>query len=118
MKNRNRRLLLMVLATVLIGTIGLSPVVRAQSSSNFDLGCWGITLSGDQRQSPTFTIRDTVGEWAGGSATSPTVIVRSGHVQNWSTLYTVTPGPPPTPDAFQLYLPIIGKNIRVIRSCS
>lgn len=116
---RRRKLWLVLLLAIITGTVIVSSTALAQSSSSFDLGCWGITISGDQRQSPTFILRDTVGEWAGGIATSPTVIVRGGHIQDWSTLYAVTPpAPPPPPDAFQLYLPIAGKNLRVVRSCS
>ncbi len=127
---RSRKFVLIVLAlfAVLIasglGGFSLAPAALAQSSTSYDLGCWGLFVSGDTRQSPTYRLRDVVGQWAGGTSTSPAVIVRGGYVQNWASLYTtpiaesmaVEPKAGDPAD-WQLYLPLVTKQILVFRTC-
>ncbi|MBX3012747.1 MAG: hypothetical protein KF832_14620 [Caldilineaceae bacterium] len=115
----SKRFFLTLLIIALLAVALWHKPVLAQASLTFDLGCWGITVGGAVRQSPNFTLHDTTGQWASGVATSPNAIVRGGHVQDWGTIFTTPdPVPPPTPSAFQIYLPVIGNNLRVVRSCA
>lgn len=118
---RSRKLIIGLLALLILVSVSLShtvDVAQAQSSPGFDLGCWGVFVSGNLRQSPNYTLHDAVGQWSGGISTTPTVSLRGGYVQDWATL-DAPPAvqPTPLPQALQFYLPSIARQVRIIRTC-
>jgi len=95
--------------------------VLAQASANFDLGCWGVqTTAGGEQQSPNFRLVYALGQVTAGGAESPNARLRIGYIQDWRTLQPATPTPGPTvePGAERIYLPFIGRYVRLIRSCA
>lgn len=116
-----RQLILGGLALLLLVRLGLGTVTDqafAQSSPSFDLGCWGVFVGGGLRQSTNYKLYDAVSQWSGGIATSPTVIIRGGFVQNWSALYAPpTVQPTPVSQVLQFYLPIVARQVRIVRTC-
>ena len=78
-----------------LAALGITTLALAQSSTFFDLGCWGtFTNGGSVRSSPNFKIQDAVGQMAVGATSSQLSILHSGHVhQFFSTVTTTTPSP-------------------------
>ena len=105
---------------VLFVMLSASGLVLAQSSANFDLGCWGVfTTTGGETTSATFRLSTTVGGVVAGTVDSPNVRVRIGYLQDWRTLQPVVPTPEPTvtPGGLNVYLPIVSRYVHITRSC-
>lgn len=111
----------MVALLVLLVALSASSLALAQASSRFDLGCWGaLTTAGGEQQTPNFRLTYTVGQVTAGGAASPHVQIRIGYSQDWRTLQPAipTPGPTITAGTESVYLPLIGRYVPIIRSCS
>ncbi|MFN8490243.1 MAG: hypothetical protein U0350_21830 [Caldilineaceae bacterium] len=109
----------LVLFIIVVGALSITSLALAQSSQNFDLGCWGaVNSGGDRRQSTSVIIQDAVGQWTGGVASSANVVLRGGYVQNWVAQPTPTPQPTVLPSGEQKsYLPWIANYVSIVRFC-
>ncbi len=109
----------LILFMIVVGALSITRLALAQSSQNFDLGCWGaVSSGGERRQSTSVIIQDAVGQSTGGVASSASVVLRSGYVQNW----VVQPAPTPQPTVLppgehKSYLPWITKYVHIVRLC-
>jgi hypothetical protein len=105
---------------VMLVILSASGLALAQSSANFDLGCWGVfTTTGGESASPTFRLSAAVGQVAAGTVDSLNARLRIGYQQDWRTLQPVAPTPGPTvpPWGPDVYLPIISRYVHITRSC-
>lgn len=79
--------------TTLALLAALVGVTGAQVSSNFDLWWSALTGGGGVRQSTTYLVQDSLGQWPAGSASSATYRLESGF---WPGVAQSTPTPTPT----------------------
>lgn len=117
---RRRKFMLVVLLVVLVA-LSASGLALAQASPRFDLGCWGaLTTAGGEQQTTNFRLTYTLGQVIAGGVASPNVQLRIGYSQDWRTLQPAipTPGPTITAGTESLYLPLIGRYVSMVRSCS
>jgi hypothetical protein len=122
-KRRISTLKLLLLTLAVIAALGVSGLALAQSSTLFDLACWGIfTNGGEVRVSTSAEIRDTFGQPAVGTMSSPTVIIRSGYAQNWSAPTVaqaqVEPAGEPISRTNVVHMPLLWSFIKQARSCA
>ena len=116
-----KRIKIIVLLAVLLAGLSVSGMALAQSSGNFDLGCWGVvTTAGGTQQTANFRLTYALGQLSAGGASSPNYALSIGYLQDWRKLQP-GPGPIITPDpnaVATLYLPIISHSVKLIRKCS
>lgn len=117
-----RLLKIAILLVVFVAALTVSGLGLAQSSTNFDFGCWGVSTSaGGTQTSSSFRMDYSFGQVTSGVATSPGATLIIGYGQQWNKIFAPdTPGPIVTPDpnaATTLYLPVIGKIVRIVRQC-
>jgi hypothetical protein len=112
------RIKVTLLLILVLAALSITGIAAAQSSDNFDLGCWGaLTGGGGTRESANFRVRDAFGQWAIGVSDSPSVRVRGGFIQNWNA-------PPAAitsqqlPGNTRLFMPVISNVVRVVRACA
>jgi hypothetical protein len=118
-----KRFKILLLVFALLGAGAVSGLALAQSSTNFDFGCWGvITAAGGSPASPNFRMDYSLGQLTSGVATSPNATLIIGYGQQWKKIFGPhPPGPVVTPDpnaAMTLYFPLIGKAVRIVRQCA
>ena len=84
------------LSWLLLGmaSLGLAGVVLAQVSPNFDLHWSLLNSGGGERQSTNARLQDSLGQWAGGTASSANHRIEGGF---WPGVARSTPGPTPSP---------------------
>ena len=124
MKN-SRKLWRVILATMLVlGLLSVTGLAFAQSSQNYDLGCWGVltTAGGRIQYGNDFLLNASIGQTAAGEANSPQYKLRGGYLQDWSTLSTQgapTASKPADLDASgNIFLPIVQNFLRTVRPCT
>jgi hypothetical protein len=117
-----KRFKFLLLLFVLLGAFAVSGLALAQTSTNFDFGCWGvITSAGGTQTSSNFRMDYSLGQVTSGVATSPNATLILGYGQQWRKIFGPDqPGPGVTPDPnapTTLYFPLIGKSVRIVRQC-
>lgn len=111
----NKRLKGTILLLAVVATLLSSTVVMAQSSGQFNFGCWGvITDGGGQRASSQYRISDSLGQVAAGTSTGASVGVRGGYIQDWTFLRPPSSTAQPAGNQI-LYLPFV--SLKVVRRC-
>jgi hypothetical protein len=113
---------ILLLLFVLLGAFAVTGLALAQSSTNFDFGCWGVTTSaGGTQVSPSFRMDYSLGQLTSGVATSPNATLIIGYGQPWGDIFAPDPpGPIVTPDpnaVTTLHFPFVSKSIRIVRQC-
>lgn len=121
---KSRKLWRVVLATMIVlGLLSIAGLAFAQSSQNFDLGCWGGTVSAGGRiqLSDTQLLNASIGQTAAGAANSGQYKLRAGYLQDWRTL-SMSSAPAAEPAHFDaedsIFLPIIQNFVRTVRPCT
>ena len=114
---------LILVCTVVIA-LAASTIVMAQSSSGFQLGCWGITSASGHTHAAIFTksgqqVVSSVGGPAVGRSSSPSYQVNGGYLQplagvSAASVESSTSTIPPKAD---LFLPYVSNIIRVVYVC-
>ena len=77
-----RKAALLLLAAVL--ALSVASIAAAQSSANFQLGCWGVVTAGGDlhTMSPSnFKLVDSIGQYAAGQSKSASYTIRGGYLQ-------------------------------------
>lgn len=122
---KSRKLWRVVLATMIVfGLLSIAGLAFAQSSQNFDLGCWGGTVSAGGRiqYGNDYVLNASIGQTAAGEANSGQYKLRVGYLQDWRTLSMsgVQAASEPTfanaDDS--IFLPIIQNFVRTVRPCT
>lgn len=93
MKKRLRRgLQITVIGIVVLAAVAVAGIAVAQSSTNFNLACWGVaTGGGGNRGSTSYLLTDAFGQTTGTengaiALVSPNFQLRPGYAQNFSYL--------------------------------
>ncbi len=117
-----------VLVLVIVGgLLSVAGLAFAQSSQAYDLGCWAaVTSGGGERQSGSYALRDATGQTAVGQTQSGQFTLRSGVIQNFSTLQATgarmpdagSVVPAEAADDGVVFLPIIQNFVRSVRACN
>lgn len=96
MKKRLRlSLQITVIGIVMLAAVLVAGIAVAQSSTNFNLACWGVmTGGGGDRGSTSYRLTDAFGQTAGTengaiAIVSPNFQLRPGYAQNFSYLSTL-----------------------------
>lgn len=120
----SRRLVGRVVIVLAVAMIALSAasVALAQSSTNFQLGCWGVvSASGGTRQSPgtQWQLTDSAGQWAVGESSSPSYMVRVGYVHQsgFGAGAVLGSNPAQAGQSGGLYLPLLRNYFRIVYVC-
>lgn len=115
---RTAAIRLTLLLLVLLGALSASGLVLAQSTNQFDLACWGVfTAGGDLRISTNARIQDAFGQMVVGDMTSPTAIVRQGHVQRLFSNAAPPPDPQPVTGKNLVFLSSVWSMVKLVRWC-
>lgn len=116
-----KRKLTKALILLLVAVLALSAAgaALAQSSVNYDLGCWSVVATGGgTRTSPDYRLNDTFGQFAPGRATSPNYTLNAGFQQDWRALSSNGSEPPVIgPDDTVVHLPLIQLTVKISRTC-
>jgi len=122
---KNGKLWRVALATLIVfGLLSIAGLAFAQSSQNYDLGCWGVTTSGGGRVqlSNDYLLNSAIGQTAAGEANSGQFKLRAGYLQDWRTLSLPHVQDAVEPAAFDaqsdIFLPIIQNFVRTVRPCT
>jgi hypothetical protein len=122
---KSRKLWRVVLATMIVlGLLSIAGLAFAQSSQNFDLGCWsGMVSAGGRIQlSETQLLNASIGQTAAGEANSGQYKLRAGYLQDWRTLSMsgaqATAEPAHLDADGNIFLPIIQNFVRTVRPCT
>jgi hypothetical protein len=106
------------------GLLSVAGLAFAQSSQNYDLGCWGVTSSGGGRiqYGGTYLLNASIGQTAAGEANSGKYRLRAGYIQDWSTLSVLDAHAAAQPAMIDgdgnIFLPIIQNFVRTVRPCN
>ena len=115
-KRRLTKALILLLVAVL--ALSVAGVALAQSSTNYDLGCWSVLTSvGGTRTSTNYQLNETFGQLAPGRSTSPNYTLNAGFQQDWRTLTPNDTPPVIGPNDTVIYMPLIQLTVRVTRTC-
>ncbi len=113
-----------LLLLVIVLALSVSSIAIAQSSSSYQLGCWGLVSAGggSQRislQSANHMIIGSTGQWSVGASMSQYHSVRGGYMHPAATSVSTASaieaeqfGGPPS-----LYLPFVNNFVRVVYVC-
>lgn len=122
---KSRKLWRIVLATVIVvGLLSITGLAFAQSSQNYDLGCWGVMTSAGGRiqYGSDFLLNASIGQTAAGEAISPQYKLRAGYLQDWQTLSVQSASIDAEPAVLaadgNIFLPIIQNFVRTVRPCT
>ena len=113
-----------LVAVIVAGLLSVAGLAFAQSSQNYDLGCWGVTSSGGGRiqYGGTYLLNASIGQTAAGEANSGTFRLRAGYIQDWSTLSVQDAQGAAQPAMIDgdgnIFLPIIQNFVRTVRPCN
>jgi len=113
-----------LVAAIVVGLLSVAGLAFAQSSQNYDLGCWGVTSSAGGRiqYGQTYLLNASIGQTAAGEANSGQYKLRAGYIQDWSTLSVqdahAAAQPAMIDDDGNIFLPIIQNFVRTVRPCN
>jgi hypothetical protein len=130
----HRRVVWKAALALLAGVLALSVVsiAAAQSSANFQLGCWGVVSGGGGiRTSPGSNrmLVDSTGQWAaaaelptGGTTSemaSSSYTIRSGYIQQYGFITGAIRAASPSliGQTWEVYIPFLNRDLRIIYVC-
>ena len=122
---KSRKLWQIVLATMIVfGLLSITGLAFAQSSQNYDLGCWGVLTSAGGRiqYGSDYLLNASIGQTAAGESTSAQYKLRAGYLQDWRTLSAASAPSAVEPAVLEadgnIFLPIIQNFVRTVRPCT
>lgn len=122
MKTRMKWLRITLLSLVVVSALSVTGLALAQSSTFYDLGCWGILTNGGSggalRTSATARVQDVFGMPAVGVSTSATALVRSGHLHQWQPAASTTPPGQPSVGENRVFLSSVWAFVKRVRVCT
>ena len=106
----------------MVMALSIASIAAAQSSVNFQLGCWGVVSGGGgTRTLPNSnrTLVDSTGQWAVGETSSSSYTIRGGYVQQFgfSASAAVDNSPALIGQTDLIYLPWLSNYIRIVYVC-